>query len=128
MSPRRPAHGLLLALVSMPALAVAACQVSLPGSQSPPPTVAPVSGSPLAAADAKVYSGNYDQAETASPPLVCLDWEDLEVSDYLKAAGKQPSEWVVLARTPAALKKVRDHGPWQETHGRAGLWRLIIPA
>src|SRR5437660_9868841 len=73
MSPRRPAHGLLLALVSVPALAVAACQVSLPGSQPPPPTVAPVSGSPLAAADAKVYSGNYDEAETAYKSLISMD-------------------------------------------------------
>jgi hypothetical protein len=72
MSPRRPAR-LLMALVSAPALAVAACQVSLPGSQSQPPTVAPVGGSPLAAADAKLYSGSYDGAETSYKSLIGMD-------------------------------------------------------
>src|SRR5207237_6620965 len=54
----------------VPALVVAGCQVSLPGAQPPPPTVAPVSHSPLAAADAKVYAGNYDGAESAYRSLI----------------------------------------------------------
>src|SRR2546423_8170333 len=67
MSQRRPASGLLLAVVGI--LTLAACQVSLPGAQQPSPAP-PGAGTPLAAADAKLYAGNYDGAEPAYKSLI----------------------------------------------------------
>ena len=67
MSPRRPARGLLLAVVGI--LTLAACQASLPWSQQAAPT-ATGANTPLAAADARLYAGDYDGAESAYRSLI----------------------------------------------------------
>src|SRR5438034_1256878 len=68
MSQRRPALGLLLAVVGI--LATVACQASLPGSPQAARSSTP-GGSPLlVAADARLYAGDYDGAEAAYKSLI----------------------------------------------------------
>ena len=63
MSQRRPALGLLLAVVGI--LATVDCQASLPGSPQAARSSTP-GGSPLlVAADARLYAGDYEGAEAA---------------------------------------------------------------
>ena len=52
-----------------------------------------------------------------SGPLACYAQEDL---DAPKDSGKSPSQWVVLARSRAALAKVLADGGWQAARPRDG--------
>ena len=70
MTQMRPAR-VLLAVVGM--LTLASCQVSAPLSQLSSPTAAPSATSPLAAADAKLYAGDYDGAESAYKSLIARE-------------------------------------------------------
>jgi predicted Zn-dependent protease len=68
MTQMRLSRGLLLAVVGI--LTLASCQGSLPLSLQTSPTAVPGAGSPLAAADAKLYAGDYDGAESAYKSLM----------------------------------------------------------
>jgi predicted Zn-dependent protease len=71
MTRMRLSRGLLLAVVGT--LTLASCQLSMPLSLQTSPTTTPGAGSPLAAADAKLYAGDYDGAESAYKSLMARD-------------------------------------------------------
>jgi hypothetical protein len=66
-----------------------------------------------------------DLAANADPPLACIAQADQSINDSDKAAGKSPSHWVAIARTPDDLAKVRARGGWHTAQGRPGaaVWR-----
>jgi hypothetical protein len=60
----------------------------------------------------------------AEAGLKCLAWEDRSLKDEDKQAGKSPSVWVVMGKSPADLAKVVRGGFWQELRAGPGtpLW------
>jgi hypothetical protein len=56
--------------------------------------------------------------------LVALSQDDLAVSEEEAAAGKSPSQWVVMARGQADLAKLNANGRWQPLVAAPGtaLW------
>jgi spermidine synthase len=47
--------------------------------------------------------------------LVCLTREDLTVSAEEKAEGKYPSSWMLMSRSPADVRAIRQRSPWWES-------------
>src|SRR5438093_3135551 len=139
MSQRRPARGLLLAVVGT--LALAACQASLPWSQQTSATATGAS-SPLAAADARLYSGDYDGAESAYRSLIdrnvagatahyatLLDYEGRfreAVTMARQAVEKGPSS-DALARLCRALDWANDVTAALQAGARAVSTRPVAP-
>ncbi|MDA2928247.1 fused MFS/spermidine synthase, partial [Acidobacteria bacterium AH-259-G07] len=49
--------------------------------------------------------------------LVCLLQNDLVLSEEERSLGKEPSQWVVMARNPEELRKLADDPRWQTLKG-----------
>ncbi|MDA2938923.1 fused MFS/spermidine synthase, partial [Acidobacteria bacterium AH-259-A15] len=55
--------------------------------------------------------------------LVCLLQNDLILSEEERSLGKEPSQWVVMARNPEELRKLADDPRWQRLKGSgAAAW------
>jgi len=52
--------------------------------------------------------------------LICLAREDLSTSAQEKKAGKEPSQWIVMARSGSDIDKLRKRGLWETMPGQAG--------
>jgi hypothetical protein len=53
--------------------------------------------------------------------LTCLAREDLSTSLQEKQAGKEPSQWMVMARPGGTIEKLRKRGLWEPMPGQAGV-------
>lgn len=61
-----------------------------------------------------------DLAADARPAMACYVMEDRDLGDDERAAGKAPSQWVVLARDRKALAPVLRSGNWIAVKPRPG--------
>jgi hypothetical protein len=53
--------------------------------------------------------------------LTCLAREDLNTSLQEKQAGKEPSQWMVMARPGENIERLRKSGLWEPMQGQAGV-------
>jgi hypothetical protein len=53
--------------------------------------------------------------------LICLAREDLSTTAQEKKAGKEPSQWTVMARSGSDIDKLRKRGLWETMPGQAGV-------
>jgi len=53
--------------------------------------------------------------------LTCIAREDLSTSPQEKQAGKEPSQWMVMARSGETIEKLRKRGLWEPMPGQAGV-------
>jgi len=53
--------------------------------------------------------------------LICLAREDLNTTAQEKKAGKEPSQWIVMARSGTEIDKLRKRGLWETMPGQAGV-------
>jgi spermidine synthase len=61
-------------------------------------------------------------SEARALGLAGLDQRDLHVTPAQRAAGKQASEWVLLARDRAALARFTADPRWRPLHGSTQVW------
>lgn len=59
-----------------------------------------------------------DLAGSVEPPLVCFAQDDLAVNESEKQLGKASSHWVIMARQPEALAKLRQQHKFHLVRGR----------
>jgi hypothetical protein len=60
-------------------------------------------------------------AHDLDPPLACFVWPDLEVTPDQRAAGRDPSIWLVLARQEGDLPAALRSPPWRPARQRPDL-------
>jgi hypothetical protein len=70
--------------------------------------------------DLKTVVADLARNPIEGPPLACYYQDDRDLNDLDKQEGKTSSQWMILARHPAALKGMVGNALWRTAPGRQG--------
>jgi hypothetical protein len=70
--------------------------------------------------DLKTVVADLARNPIEGPPLACYYQDDRDLNDLDKQEGKTSSQWMILARHPAALKGMVGNALWRTPPGRQG--------